>query len=1119
MDTMLALKQLFGKKSLVICLLVVASVLLVACGARVTGTPAEVPAPSDTPVAEEPVTVPVEKLYENSWVLVAYGDPANPTVLQSNTLVTASFSGDGTLAGSSACNQYRTGFSASSDGSMTIQPEIISTMMMCPDELMAVEQAYQQVLPLVESFGFSPEGRLELGYPLEGDLMGRLVFAVGEVPLAGTAWTLLTFGEPDNLQTVPGGTVITANFGTDGTLAGSAGCNSYATTYTAQDGQISVQPVATTMMACEEGMELEQGYLEVLGSAVAYQVLGQNLTLTAEDGRVLNYTSVNLPLETTEWSLIAMNGQSIPTDIPVTLYLQPGEAGGTGTAGGTAGCNQYNGQYTLDGENLTFSEFIVTLMACEEPVMLVESAYLASLELSQSYQILGATLIINTSEGALTFVANRTPLTGALWELRALGDIENPSQPVPGGNYTAQFTRFPAAPTGVVAGTTGCNEYAASFAASLSEIKVNMPDSTENTTCVPGLLDQEQLYFLALNDANQYHILGNILTIFYDGGNQALIYEGTQLGLAQRRPLTDLQGMEWYLWTINNEPVINGSTINAEFNINPDGRSGTMNGSAGCNKYQAIFGEDLGMQTTLNSNEACVLPIGVMEQERFYLQALSRSYGYWLTDDQLIINTGSGALSYRLTSPPQSGDQTHLLQQNSWYLVSYNTTLSAPGGQGDPNIRFNLDNSLSGYTGCNVLMGRYATDINKITISELTQTQEPCPNTALAAQEKAIMDVLGSAQTYQVIDTSMQLVGSAGVLNYFFAPVNQPDDVVPPSAVISAPTQATVGEIVSFDASESTAQVPITSYSWEFGDGGKVRGKVVRHVYDSPGTYLVQMTVTDARNFRNSATMDIEILPLVEPTEEPTPEPTTPPEATPEPTQPPVVTPEPTAEPTQPPDQQPPTAALQSPGKGFPGEPVVFNALDSQPGSSPISSYRWDFGDGTTGDTGDQALATNLFNHSGIYDVTVLVTDQNGLSDSATTQIVIDARLDSEVWDLYELMEEPLVSGTTITLQFLEGEIAGFSSCNSYRGNYVAEENEDGSYNVTIEDLQITQISCPEEIMKQEALFLGLLASVQEARIEANALMLSYPEGIDPEGEDYPAGELLFYELGTPIPF
>ncbi|MCK5314819.1 MAG: META domain-containing protein, partial [Anaerolineales bacterium] len=287
MNTILREKFRCGGVWMAACLLIVISVLLTACGSRETGTPPVVPAPSDTPVVEEPITFPVEKLYENSWVLVAYGDPANPTVLSANTLVTAVFNEDGSLTGFSACNQYRTSFSASSDGGLTIQPEIISTRMACSEDLMAVEQAYLQVLPSVVSFGFSPEGRLEFSYPMEGDLQGKLVFVVGEVPLAGTAWTLLSFGDPGSLQTVPEGTVITSNFGTDGTLSGLAGCNNYATTYTAQDGQINVQPIATTMMACEDGMELEQAYLDILGSAETYHVVGQGLTITAQDGRVL----------------------------------------------------------------------------------------------------------------------------------------------------------------------------------------------------------------------------------------------------------------------------------------------------------------------------------------------------------------------------------------------------------------------------------------------------------------------------------------------------------------------------------------------------------------------------------------------------------------------------------------------------------------------------------------------------------------------------------------------------------------------------------------------------------------------------------------------------------------
>ena len=1103
-------------------LVVLAAVFFTACQ-QVELTPTEDVLPTETPLFQPP-PVPVEQLYENPWILVAYGDPDNPTVIPAGIQVSAQFDQEGNLGGFSGCNQYSTGFEASSDGSMAVQEQIITTMMVCPETESQVEQAYLSVLPTVDRFGFSPEGRLEFGYPMQDGETGKLVFVVGEVPLNGTSWTLESYGDPDALQSVPAGMLITADFGTDGTLTGKSACNSYTTEFSADDGQLSIQPIATTMMACPTGMEQEQAYLDLLSTAQTYQIVGTQLTITSEDGQVLVYTSANLPLETTQWTLVAVDGQSLPTAAPVTLFLTPEDQEGQGTAGGTAGCNQYSTAYEHDGVNLSFSEIITTRMMCEEQAMDLEGAYLEALSTSQSFRVVGATLVLNSAKGVLTFAADRTPLTGALWVLRSIGDIEDPQTPVTGSNFTAQFTRYAAAPTGVVAGTTGCNEYAAPYTASLTEIKINIPDSTENSTCAPGLLDQEQLYFLALNNATQYRILGNTLVIPYDDGRQALVFVGTQIGLALRRPLVELEGLEWYLWTIDDQPILNGTTITAEFTVNPDGSTGTMNGSAGCNRYEAAFSDNLGMETTLKSSDVCASPRGVMNQEQAYLEALSRAYGYWFTGDQLIINSGSGVLTYHTTPAPQSSDQLHLLQQETWYLVSYNTSLSAPGAKGDPNVNFNQDGTLVGYTGCNSLSGRYTTELNRITISDLSLEQAACPNQVLAAQERTLADVLNTAQTYQVVDHSMQIVGSSGVLNFYFAPVNSPEDAVPPKAVITAPSQVKVGELVVFDASRSTSQVPVIDYSWDFGDGSKGRGVRIEHVYDRSGTYFVQMTVTDARNFRNSSSMNIEVLPLVEPTAPPTPAPTQPPEPTPEPTRPPESTeqptqPPPTPEPTQPPMETPPRAIIEGPTSGYPGEAVSFSAAVSQPGSSPIISYAWNFGDGTSIEPGDQSQVSKIFNQSGIYDVTVVVTDQNGLSDSATLQIAVNARLDTDVWLLNELGGEPLVPGTTITLQFLEGEVAGFAGCNTYTGNYTSEQNEDGTYTVRIENLESTRIGCPDSIMQQEALYLLQLGSVQVAGVDGNILLLGYPEGTAPDGQPYPAGELEFYELGTPAPY
>jgi heat shock protein HslJ len=267
------------------------------------------------------------------------------------------------------------------------------------------------------------------------------------------------------------------------------------------------------------------------------------------------------------------------------------------------------------------------------------------------------------------------------------------------------------------------------------------------------------------------------------------------------------------------------------------------------------------------------------------------------------------------------------------------------------------------------------------------------------------------------------------------------------------------------------------------------------------------MTVTDARGYRNSAAQFIEILAPPEPTAVPTQEPAPTPEATSQPTD------------TPTPELLPPQAAINGPAAGFPGEPILFDAGASVPGSSPIGSYHWDFGDGTTSGPSADTGTTKIYNRAGTYDVSLIVTDQNGLSSSAPLQVAIQARLDSDVWSLLNLLDQPLVPGTAITAQFMNGAIAGFAGCNSYSGTYTAQENPDGTYTLAIRDLSTSRQTCPEEVMRQEQLFLAQFATVLLARVDQmNTLILSYPEGIAPNGEPYNAGELTFYDRGKPTP-
>ena len=319
-----------------------------------------------------------------------------------------------------------------------------------------------------------------------------------------------------------------------------------------------------------------------------------------------------------------------------------------------------------------------------------------------------------------------------------------------------------------------------------------------------------------------------------------------------------------------------------------------------------------------------------------------------------------------------------------------------------------------------------------------------------------------AAQTYIVADTGMQIASDKGVLTYSTTPVQRPEPSEPPTAVIVAPEEASVGQIVRFDGSTSTSEIGITNYRWLFEDGGLSEGPIVEHIYVEPGTFQVTLEVIDKVGGRGATEQPINII-------------------------------------AQPPEQVPPTVVIDGPTDGFVAEPVTFSAEGSSSGSSPISSFTWDFGDGTGSPPSPNTSVTTIYENPGTFTVTLTATDANGLSDSDSLQIEIDTRLEGPVWSLY-----PVLPRTAITMQFLQGELAGFSGCNTYSGNYIAEDNGDGTYQVTISDLVSTKLLCADDLMEQETQYMTALAATTGGIIEGNLLTLTGLES-----------DLTYYEVGT----
>ena len=161
----------------------------------------------------------------------------------------------------------------------------------------------------------------------------------------------------------------------------------------------------------------------------------------------------------------------------------------------------------------------------------------------------------------------------------------------------------------------------------------------------------------------------------------------------------------------------------------------------------------------------------------------------------------------------------------------------------------------------------------------------------------------------------------------------------PPTAAFTSTSDELTA---SFDASDSAdSDGTIASYAWNFGDGTTGTGVSPSHAYATAGTRNVTLTVTDDDGDTGTVTKPVTV----------------------------TVTP---------PANDPPTASFTSNCTNL---SCAFNGTGSTDPDGSISSYAWDFGDGTTG-TG--ATPTHPYATAGTYTVTLTVTDNGGATDSDT---------------------------------------------------------------------------------------------------------------------------------------
>ena len=197
-----------------------------------------------------------------------------------------------------------------------------------------------------------------------------------------------------------------------------------------------------------------------------------------------------------------------------------------------------------------------------------------------------------------------------------------------------------------------------------------------------------------------------------------------------------------------------------------------------------------------------------------------------------------------------------------------------------------------------------------------------------------------AAGTYNVVLTVTDNQGGTGTKTL---PVTvTAANAAPTSSFTFAPTNL----VVAFDgAGSSDPDGTIASYAWDFGDGTTGTGATVSHTYTTAGTRTVTLVVTDNSNATGTSTKSVTVSA----------------------------------------GNVAPTAAFTVTAANL---AVSFDGAGSSDPDGTITSYAWDFGDGTTG-TG--ATASHTYTTAGTRTVTLVVTDNSSTTGTLSKSVTVSA--------------------------------------------------------------------------------------------------------------------------------
>ena len=357
--------------------------------------------------------------------------------------------------------------------------------------------------------------------------------------------------------------------------------------------------------------------------------------------------AAGLPDES-QWLLVEVDGDALIDGTYATLKISGN------SYGGYDGCNSFAGEWddgTLIAEQAgTFSVPVTvrTLQLCSGIDGVTEQAdsYVKALREGKAFRVDGDKLeILDDSDQVSLVLVRKAPLPGSSVDLGGSAWSMVVEEDESGGGRAPTLVFLS---DYIAAGITACRAYVAHFR--IDDEQIDFPAMSMTGTakdCAEHLLELEGSYTDQLAFSDDYSVEeasdGRLLRIRTRNG-KVLLYKPLKM------PDRQIPKGRWVLTTFiepreaktgrtrHSRPtdVIPGTEVTIEF------REDGVSGSAGCNRYGALVsidGQEITVEVATVTRTWCDDPAGLMDQERLYLDIMSRARVYQIFGDRLALQT------------------------------------------------------------------------------------------------------------------------------------------------------------------------------------------------------------------------------------------------------------------------------------------------------------------------------------------------------------------------------------------------------------------------------------------------------------------------------------------------